>query len=224
MINTFQEKSLHTALKEWYAQPGDLVETPVDGYIIDLVHGNLLIEIQTRSFSSIKAKLYALLENHPVRLVYPIAREKWIVRVEADGETQISRRKSPKRGQLIDLFDELVSFPELLKHPRFEIEVLLVQADEIWCDDGQGSWRRRRWSIHDRRLLDVVDRLRIAGPDDLRPLLPADLPCPFTNKDLARALDLAYRQAQKMSYCLREMGVLAAVERKRRGILYQIAD
>ncbi|MBN1936412.1 MAG: hypothetical protein JW934_17230, partial [Anaerolineae bacterium] len=134
MINTFQEKSLHAALKAWYAQPGDLVEAPADGYVIDLVRGDLLIEIQTRSFSSIKAKLYALLESHPVRLVYPIALEKWIVRVQADGETQISRRKSPKRGRLENLFDELVSFPELLKHPRFEIEVLFVQADEIWCD------------------------------------------------------------------------------------------
>lgn len=222
MINTMQEKSLHAALKDWYARPDDRVEVPVDGYIIDVVRGDLLIEIQTRSFSSIKSKLVALLASHPVRLVYPIARDKWIVRVTADGK-QLSRHKSPKRGRLVDLFDELVSFPELLAHPHFEIEVLFIQADEIWCDDGKGSWRRKRWSIHDRHLLAVVDHVLLAAPDDLRSLLPAGLPRPFTNRDLARALELTYRLAQKMTYCLREMGAIEATERKRKGILYQLS-
>ena len=77
-IGTLNEKPLHAALKAWYAQPGDQLEAKVDGYIIDIVRGDLLVEIQTRNFAAIKRKLLALVPHHPVQLVYPIAREKWI--------------------------------------------------------------------------------------------------------------------------------------------------
>ena len=124
-INTFNEKALHADLKAWYARPDDLIETPVDGFIIDIVRGDLLIEIQTRNFSAIKRKLNQLTANHPVRLVYPIACEKWIVKLPKDGKSPKSRRKSPKRGALVDLFAELVSFPDLLASPNFSLDVLL---------------------------------------------------------------------------------------------------
>ena len=45
-INTYNEKSLHADLKQWYAQPADQLEVPVDGYVIDLVRGDLLVESQ----------------------------------------------------------------------------------------------------------------------------------------------------------------------------------
>ncbi|MCL5952680.1 MAG: hypothetical protein M1132_13345 [Chloroflexi bacterium] len=78
-IGIRNEKSLHAAIKQWYALPGDLLEQPVDGYIVDMVRGPLLIEIQTRNLSALRRKLHALVLHHPVRLVYPIARDKWIV-------------------------------------------------------------------------------------------------------------------------------------------------
>jgi hypothetical protein len=68
-----QEKSLHAALKKWYARQDDRVEVNVDGFAVDIVCGNLLIEIQTRNFSALKRKLTMLTTNHSVRLVYPIA-------------------------------------------------------------------------------------------------------------------------------------------------------
>ena len=57
-IGVMQEMALHAALKAWYAQPGDLLETKVDGYVVDIVRdgGAELIEIQTRNFSAIVAE------------------------------------------------------------------------------------------------------------------------------------------------------------------------
>ena len=55
LIGTLGEKSLHAELKQWYMQPGDLLEEMVDGFHIDIVRGKLLIEIQTTNFSSIKS-------------------------------------------------------------------------------------------------------------------------------------------------------------------------
>ena len=84
MIGTLSEKSLHSALKAWYARAGDQLEVKVDGFHIDIVRGKALIEIQTTNFSSQKRKLNTLIEKHPVRLVFPIAQEKWIIRLAED--------------------------------------------------------------------------------------------------------------------------------------------
>lgn len=218
-IGTHRETSLHADLKAWYAQEGDRIEAVVDGYIVDVVRGDLLIEVQTRGFSALTAKLTTLLESHPVRLVHPIARERWIVRVDAHGEV-VGRRKSPKRGRVEQVFAELVRFPALIHHPRFALEVLLTREEEVRCDDGRGSWRRKGWSIADRRLLGVDARIRLDSADDLRALLPADLPRPFTTQDLAEGLGAPRRLAQQMAYCLREMGVIEAVGRRGRSLLY----
>ena len=85
-IGTLQEKSLHAAVKDWYASPGDRLEHAVDGYVVDIVRDETtLIEIQTGGFAPLKRKLRELTVDYTVRLVHPIAAMKWIVRVAADG-------------------------------------------------------------------------------------------------------------------------------------------
>ena len=91
----------------------------MDGFIVDLVRGNLLVEIQSRNFSVIKRKLTTLAACHYVRLIYPIAQEKWIVKVSEDAGHYLRRRKSPKRGSVIQVFGELVSFPSCSLIPTF---------------------------------------------------------------------------------------------------------
>jgi hypothetical protein len=71
-IGLINEKPLHASLKQWYARPGDRFEVPVDGFVIDIVRDDLLIEIQTRNFASINSKLCKLTRSYEVRLVYPV--------------------------------------------------------------------------------------------------------------------------------------------------------
>jgi hypothetical protein len=219
-ISTLNEKPLHAALKAWYAEAGDQLEVGLEGFVIDIVRGDLLIEIQTASFSSIKRKLIALTARHPVRLVYPVAREKWIVKLANDSHNQQSRRKSPRRGTVEDLFRELVSFPGLLAHSNFSLEVLLIQEDEIRRYDGKRAWRRRGWVTHERRLLQVLERRVFETPADMGKLLPNSLADPFTTSDLATALGKPLRLTQRMAYCLREMGVISPEGKRRNAILY----
>ena len=214
------ENSLHDSVKTWYAREGDVVEKEVDGYVVDVVRGDLLIEVQTANFSAIREKLRRLVRDHPVRLVHPISERKWVVRVDGDGETVISRRRSPRRGRVEDLFYELVYMPELLAEENMSLEVLMVHSEDVLIDDGRGSWRRRRWSVHDRRLLEVVGQVTYDRPEDLLDLLPADLPERFTSREMAEALELRPTAAQKMAYCLRRMGVLSEAGRRGRAIQY----
>lgn len=221
-VGTLREKPLHAELKRWYAEPGDLVEEPVDGFVIDLVRGDLLIEIQTRGFSSLKGKLEALLERHPVRLVHPIAELKWIVKVDGDGAVT-SRRRSPRRGAVVDLFGELVSIPDLLEHPGFAIDVVLVEMEEVWRFDGRRGRRRKGWVVDERRLVDVRKRHAFESPATLGALLPRDLPESFTTAHLATALGSTRRLAQQMSYCLRRTGVVAIDGKEGNAIIYRRA-
>lgn len=220
LIGVLNEKSLHAKLKQWYFQPGDRFEDIVDGFHIDIVRNKLLIEIQTQNFSSIKRKLAVLLKRFAVRLVFPIAREKWIVRYAKDGTTQLGRRKSPKKGNIFNLFEELVSTPSLIKDQNFSIEVLITLEEEIRHDDGLGSWRRRGWSIADRRLLEVVNRHIFEKPSDFLTLIPPTLPDPFSTKELAECTNQPRWLTQKMAYCLREMGVVKAVGKSGNSVLY----
>lgn len=222
-INTYNEGHLHAALKEWYAEDGDQFEVEVDGYIVDLVRGNLLVEIQTANFTALKQKLARLLPDHPVRLVYPIAFEKWIVKLDEDLETRLSRRKSPKRGAVEHVFYELVRIPHLLLNSNFSLEILLIQEEEQRYHDGTRAWRRRGWVTHERYLLEVLERQLFPTPAALATLLPATLPHPFTTADLARALDRRRPVAQKMAYCLRKLKLLTPVGKQGNAILYERA-
>jgi hypothetical protein len=208
-------------LKQWLCQPDDQTEVPFNGYFIDIVRGERLIEIQTARLHALKPKLRRLLDDHPVTVVHPIPQERWIVRQRADGGG-ISRRKSPRRGRVIDVFSELVRMGNVMLHPNLSLSIVMVQEEVIWRDDGRGSWRRRGWSIYDRRLLSVVEEHVLDTAADYLALLPADLPQPYMNRDLAAALACPLHIAQKMTYTFRQMGFVHLHGRDGRSQLYTI--
>lgn len=220
-IGVQNEKSLHAALKQWYARPGDQLEAKVDGFIVDIVRGDLLIEIQTRNLAAIRRKLHTLLERHPVRLVYPIAKEKWIVRKTGSGKKILGRRKSPKVGRLEDLFEELVSLPDLINHENLVFEIALIQEEEIRRADERGSWRRRRQSIHDRELIQVLETVTFEKREDFLRFLPDGLEHPFSNQSLTERIGCSIHATRQMTYCLKKMGVIQEVGKKGNQLLFK---
>ena len=216
------EHSLHSEIKGWYMVSGDELEVRVEDFIIDILRGKLLIEIQTGNFFAVKKKLVKLLSNNQVRLVYPIAKLKWIVHVSSSGEF-VSKRKSPKKGKLTDLFYELIHTPSLIEDRNFSLEVLLIEEEELRCNDGRGSWRKNGISVKDRRLVKVFDRIVFEDRRDFLEFLPKELDGCFTNKVLALKLEISCRLAQKITYCLRKMGVISIAGKKSNELLFQVS-
>ena len=214
------ESSLHSAIKEWYSLPRDKFEVKISQYVADIVRGDLIIEIQTNNFSAIKKKLENLVQKHKVRLVYPIAERKCIVHIDKSGEV-VSRRKSPCKGKLTDLFRELVRVPQLIKEVNFSLEVLLIDEEEIRIDDGRGSWRRRGASIKDRTLISVNTRILFENSIDFLKLLPEELHETFTNKELARSKKVSVRTAQQMTYCFRRSEMIRVIEKRGKELVFQ---
>jgi hypothetical protein len=220
-IGLLNEKPLHASLKQWYARPGDRLEVSVDGFVIDIVRDDLLIEIQTGNFSSIKWKLTNLVRDHRIRLVYPIVQEKWIVRSGTRNGKGAIRRKSPKRGRMEDLFWELVSIPQLLSNPNFSLEVLMISGEEVRRYNGAKRRVRKGWLMEGRRLLEVLDQRSFGQSADWLRFLPDGLEL-FTTSDLASRMNTRRDLAQKMAYCLREARMIELIGKRGRANLYRV--
>ncbi len=102
-IGTLNEGALHAQLKDWYRRQGDRIEQVVDGFVVDLVRGNLLVEIQTGSFAPLRRKLDLLTRQHRVRLVAPIPLVRRIIRLSDEGEMLSARLRARRRAPLPQL-------------------------------------------------------------------------------------------------------------------------
>ena len=221
-IGVMREGPLHAAVKELLAGPGDRLEVPVGRFVIDLVRADgELVEVQTGGFAALGRKLDALLDEHRVRVVHPVAAERRIVRVDEHGEV-LAARRSPKRVTAAAVFDQLVAFPSLMTHPNLTIEVLLLREDHV-RGPGPTTRRRRTRDPGERRLVEVLDRVELRTPEDALaalPPLPAD---PFTTRELATVLGCGTVLAQRTVYCLRAVGLLEQAGMRGRAPLHTLA-
>lgn len=220
-INMKNESSLHSSIKKWYYKPGDRLEVKVDNFFADIVRDDVIIEIQTKNFGAIRKKLYMLLENYKVKLVYPIPVEKYIIKLSPSSSV-VSRRRSPKKGSIIDVFDELVSMPDIINHENFSLEILMIVEESIFCKDGKGSWRRNGDSIVDRKLLDVTSSRVFEKKEDFAAFLPENLSTPFTNRLLSQTAHYPLHKVRKLTYCLKKMGLIKEVGKKGNALLFDV--
>lgn len=187
---------------------------------MDILRDGSIIEVQTANFSAIARKMRQLVTRHPVRLVYPVPRDLWIVKLPRDGADPPTRRKSPKRRDVVDVFAELVSFPELIAHPNFQLDVVLTEEETVWRYDSPKRWRRRGWITVERRLLAVHQTVSLCDRADYASLIPGTLPAQFLTSDLAVALGCRRHLAQQVAYCLRNSGLIDKVGARGNAILY----
>lgn len=219
------ETSLHKQLKQIYAGDDAQTEVVLDGYRIDAIADDTLIEVQHGSLGAIRDKIAALVEEHEVLVVKPIVHHKQLVKLsEKDGDV-LQRRRSPKCGSLLSLFDELVYFTSVFPHPNLTLEAVLVDVEE-WRYPGHGKRRRRRQRDHEVQELKLVEVRKTAifrNASDLLRLVPKTrLPSPFHTGHLAEVLDVERDEAQRIAYCLRETGVAEAVGKAGNAHLYAL--
>jgi hypothetical protein len=218
-----REGSLHAAVKALLAEPGDRLEVPVGRFVIDLVRADgELVEVQTGGFGALGRKLDALLDEHRVRIVHPVAAERRIVRVDEQGMV-LGTRRSPKRATVVAVFDQLVAFPSLLTHPNLTLEVMLLREDHI-RRPRPTTVRGRTRDPGERRLVGVLDRVALRTPDDLLAAMPALPRKPFSTRELAAALGCSTLLAQRAVYCLRATGIVEPAGRRGRAPLHAIAQ
>jgi hypothetical protein len=217
------ETTLHRQLKEIYADGDARVEAAVGGFRIDVVCGEELVEIQHGSLAAIRDKIGGLVKNYRVLVVKPIVAQKLIIRQDCKGGRVISRRLSPKRGGVLDLFHELVYFTRVFPHRNLSLEAPLVDIEE-WRYPGHGRRRRRRHNDHqveDQILIKIHRVFRFRTGRDLAELVPSGLPSPFHTGHLAELLGIERWFAQRIAYCFRKMRISEEVGKKGNARLYR---
>jgi len=135
-------------------------------------------------------------------------------------QSKARKRLSPKHCTYNNIFDELIYIPELILNPNLSVEGILIQIEETRQRNGKGNWKRNGWSIRDKKLLKVIGWRTFDNPNDFLTQLPWDIDVPFSNYDLANKLKQALTLTRRMTYCLRKMGVLHVVGKKRNALLF----
>ena len=199
------ESTLHRQLKERFGpECGGRAEVGVDGFRIDAIDPEgKLVEIQSAPLGALKAKLGRLLVEHEVRVIKPVAIIRRIVRRDRANGPDLSSRRSPSRGEPLDVFEDLIGLARIFPHPNLTIEVLGVEIEEV-----RVATKRRGDRVIDRRLVGILSTTFLRTADDLWSLLPIGLDGPFTTLDCARKLGRSVAFAQRVAYCLRHAGAV----------------
>jgi predicted transcriptional regulator len=221
-IGTEKESSLHRTLKFRYAGPDGQSETQVGSYVCDgTTDEGEIIEVQTGSFGPFREKIKNLAKTGRVRIVHPVAVQKYIELYDSEGRF-IRRRKSPGKNSAWHLFKALLYAPDLPLLPNITIEIALVDVLERRKDDGKGSWRRKGVSITDKILAGWRESIVLSKPGDYYRFLPFDKAEKFTVKDLAAKAGINTTLARKCLYVLSKLGLVERTGKQGNAVVYQI--
>ena len=220
------ETSLHRQLKLHYAASAEATEVTIDGFRIDAIGpSGELIEVQHAGLGALRDKTKCLLtrSKHSLRIVKPIVARKRVVTLERCGGEIIRSRMSPKRSELLDLFQDLVFFSNVFPMKRLTLEFVLIESEEHRIDRKNPRRRAKQYVSLDQKLVSVGQSLEFSTARDLLTLVPLELlPNPFDTAHLAAALQRPRWFAQKVTYCLRQTGIAKVAGKAGNSQLYSL--
>ena len=227
-FSTLNESDLHNSIKILYSETYEgTTEVEQDGHIYDIVtkNGNV-IEIQTANLAKLLPKIEdSISKKHNVKLVHPVCITKRIALYDNKG-TLISKRKSPKKGNIFDIFKELTGIYTLLLNPHFSLEIVEIEMTEVRLRTDnlvQTLNKRRRfrknWIKTNKKLDSILNTRIFNSKEDYTNLLPP-LPENFCAKDLNKAAKIS--NGNLVLWVLVRMGVIAQTEKKGNTKYYKI--
>tara|TARA_B110000014_G_C20100324_1_gene577463 strand:- start:744 stop:1256 length:513 start_codon:yes stop_codon:yes gene_type:complete len=165
-----------------------------------------------------KKKLVNLLQEFPIRIIYPVALEVLLVKPDKKS------RKSPKKGDVFSIFEELVSIPEFISDPNLSFDVVYVSVTKIQKYDPSMRRNRGGYRTVNTELSEIHSIQNFQGIADFLNLLPEGLPKVFTTSDLATIGNIPRQKAQQIAYCFRKAGVFLELSHTKQGKHYKIIN
>lgn len=257
MINTLNETSLHKTLKTIYAMEneGSLTEQTIktslkkakddcvkysnsSNYIFDIVtkEGNV-IEIQTGNLGHLLAKsMYLIQEKRKIKVVYPLAKTKYIQTENID-EGTVKKRKSPSSKTIYSVFRELTSLCPVLLNKYFTLEVIEVtfteerkSGEELLQSKNNRRRFRKNWNKTGKHLDSIDGKIILHGKKSYISLLPKSIEKlneSFTVSDLYNAfvdenIKIKKNEVSLIAWIYSHMGLFEFEGKKGRAYLYKI--
>lgn len=221
-IGTLSEKTLHAVLKHYFEPDESKQEIKIGTYYADIYTSGGIIEIQTRQFNKLRAKLTYFLERYPVTIVYPIPYQKWVYWIDEETGEVSGGRRSPKKGSFYEVFVELYRIKSFLTHENFRLCLVLVDIEEYKYLNGWSKNRKRGAHRKDRIPVALQEICYIAKLADYQKLLPEELPEAFDSKEFAKEAKISLRLSQISLNILLEVGIVKRIGKRGRAYLYEI--
>ena len=219
-IGILKESSLHKYLKFQYSDTGK-TEISVGDYVCDGQNKKgELIEVQTGSFGPLKEKINTISKKKKIRIIYPVIIRKHIELYDTDGKL-MRKKKSPKKGNIWDIFDALIYAPDLCLARNVTLELALLDIVEKRVNDGKGSWKRKGITIEDKIPLCLHESIILKKPGDYFHFIPFEKDAEFTVKDLGEKAGIPLHLANKCIYVLKKSGLIEKTGKQGRAFLYK---
>ncbi len=236
-IGTLREKRLHAAIKAYICPDTACHERSVSsdrdgtdgppvgraspGMVADILigdsHNGDIYEIQTGGFFPLKKKVawYLSMTGCHVTVVHPIPAVKYLTWLDPRDGQVMSRRRSPRRGQVKDVAGELYWLSDYVGHPRFTLCLLFVDLEEYRLKNGWSRDGKRGSARYERFPTALRGRVELSSASDYaNAFLPASLSArPFTAAEYQKASGIRGRAAYGMLHLLVRLGVLAEAGR-----------
>lgn len=223
-IGTLAEKTVHAVLKNYYAPDTDMHEIPIENFVADIYTGSEIIEIQTRSFHTMRRKLTAFLPLYPVTIVYPIPHIKWLSWIDEETGEVSKKRRSPKKGNPYQAFVELYRIRPFLTDPNLKFRFALLDMQEFRLLNGWSRDRKKGSDRYDRIPETFVEEVRIDRREDYMQFIPYDIPEEFTAKEFAKCAKIPVSLAQTALLILTDLGIVERIGKSGRSYLYRICE
>lgn len=239
-FSTLNESSLHKRLKTIYCELYDgQTEVESEGHVYDIVtkKGNI-IEIQTKNLSKLLPKIQdAVSKGHNVKVVYPNVLKTIIELYDSEGNL-ISKRSSPKKGSIYDIFKEITGLYPILLNKKFSLEVIQINMTEkrLQTNNPEQSKNNKRrfkknWQKTDKALSEIQGTIIFNSAENYLALLPKELSENFTAKDLGLALRRNKEIPARISnnphliiWVLEKMKLIERTEIKNRSRVFKIVN
>lgn len=227
VIGIQKEKVLHRTLKYYLCNDEQYHEIKVSkeskGVLFaDIKIDNQIYEIQTRSFNALREKLAEFLKKYQVTVVYPIASHKTIFKIN-DENHLISNKKSPKKGNPLEIFYELYKIKIYLNNPNLSFKIIMLDMDEYRKEVKKKHYRSSGYE----RIVQIPKKIEriinLKSKDDYLNLLNEyQLNENFISKEFAKATHLTIKKAGVVLNVLTSMEIISRIGKVNRSYLYRL--
>ncbi len=222
-IGTLGERTLHVILKDFFEPDRSYHEQKLGRYVADIFKDGEIIEIQTRSFRSLRAKLSAFTPNYRVNVVFPIASTKHLSWLDPESGELSDRRKSPKQGKPWDFLYELYALRPILPLDGVTFTLVFCDMDEFRLKNGYGRDKKRGSERYERIPTQLRDIMILREPHDYLALVP-DVAEEFTTADFAKAAKMTRTTAGYAVRTLETLHVIEKVGKKGNAFIYKRSE
>lgn len=221
-IGLLKEHTLHRVMKFYLCSDEKYHEIKIGKLYADVLINDCIYEVQTKAFNLMRNKLDLFLPSYNVTIVYPIAYRKNIYMTNSFGEV-VSVKKSPKKGQVLDIFFELYKIKNYLKHDNLHFKIIMLNMDEYRVYTDKVRWHSKGYERENQIPNEIVEIYDInKSTDFIDILLSYNLPSTFDSKMFSKITKLTMNRASTALNVLTYLEVVCRIGKQGNSYIYKI--